>query len=132
MTYMSIGPNDLTEPAKEAGKNIIDQGVLGSLVILFAISLFFAVRGWIRAKDTHIKDKDSMMSLLQQQDISSKALQHEITRAVEALKATVDDCNEDIEKITTQIGSCRTEIKNLQNEQAKFIAIANAVKGVKT
>ena len=127
-----IGPNDLTEPAKEASKNIIDQGVLGSLVILFAISLFFAVRGWIRAKDTHIKDKDSMMSLLQQQDVSSKALQHEITKAVEALKTTVDDCNEDIEKISNQMSKFGTEVKNLQTEQAKFIAVANAIRGVKS
>lgn len=73
--------------AETALDNLAGQGILGSLCVILIISLFFAVRSIMRAKDDRISDQRLMIESLQKINDASKELAIEVNKSTSNLVA---------------------------------------------
>lgn len=71
--------------AAAAGRNLLEYGVLGTLVVLLSIALYLSIRALLKAKDDHLADKDRATEAATKQASEAVALAGETNRITEAL-----------------------------------------------
>lgn len=77
-----------------AAENLLDKGVLGTLAFILMVALFFAIKGWLKAKDDRLSDQKEMgAALLKVNDQVSKLFTESI-RTDDALRVAVDSLAE--------------------------------------
>lgn len=109
--------------AEDALSNVAREGVLGSIVVLLAVALFFAIRGWLKAKDDRLDAYKEMGQVLKDMNKASIDLAVETNRMVDGVKQSLDG-------MTRQQQVLTEKVTDLEKEQAIFVATAN-IKGGK-
>lgn len=97
----------IAKTGAEASRNILEYGVLGALVVLLSVALYLAIRALLRAKDTHLADKDRATAAATKQAAEAVALAAETNRVAEALAdenaKAHDDLNLKIDALASSI-----------------------------
>jgi len=114
-------PDRLATAGVEASRNLIEYGALGSMVVLLAISLFLAVRGWLKAKDQHMADKDRVAKALKEQAIEANALALQTQQWTGDLTQRIDGQYQVLQSLGRQVDALALAIPNL-DEAAYFRA----------
>lgn len=81
----------VTDAGAQASRSLIEHGILGTLVVLLAVALVFAIRGWLKSKDAHLADKDRAAESAAKQATEAVQLASETNRVVDALNSSSEE-----------------------------------------
>ena len=96
-------PDQAVTTAAEASRNLLEYGALGAMVVLLAIALGIAMRGWLKAKDAHLADKDRVAKALREQAVEANALAAQTQRLVDDLTTRIDSQDEMLQALGRQV-----------------------------
>lgn len=121
------------KPAEDALSKIAEQGVLGSIVVLLAVALFFTIRALLKSKDDRFTDQKAMTEALSKVNEASKDLaiemkEHAANQVIEFSKSQEATRN----ALTSQeksLGEMRSQLGMLQQEQARLVTSLSARHG---
>lgn len=122
--FLALQPVPGQKVAEDALSNIAREGILGSLVVLLVVALFFAIRGWLKAKDDRLDAHKEMGQALKDMNKASNDLAIETNRMVDGVKIALEGLTKKQETLTDKV-------TDLEKEQAIFVATANAKGGGK-
>ena len=113
------------KPAEDALSKLAEQGVLGAIVVLLAVALFFTIRALLKSKDDRFADQKAMAEALVKVNEASKDLaiemkEHSANQVIEFSKSQEATKNALIaqEKAHTEM---RSQLTVLQQEQARLV-----------
>lgn len=120
------------KPAEDALSKIAEQGVLGSIVVLLAVALFFTIKALLKSKDDRFTDQRAMTEALSKVNEASKDLaiemkEHAANQVIEFSKSQEATRN----ALTSQeksLGEMRSQLGVLQQEQARLVTSLSARK----
>jgi hypothetical protein len=113
------------KPAEDALTKIAEQGVLGAIVVLLAVALFFTIRALLKSKDDRFGDQKAMTEALTKVNEASKDLaiemkEHAANQVIEFSKSQEATRNQ-LAAQEKSFGEMRTQLGGLQQEQARLV-----------
>lgn len=126
MTYFFASQaKEATGAATDAGKTIIEYGLLGALFILSLFALVTLAKWLLKAKDDHLEDRKDMMGISQDQT-------KEFTELSAKISDAYGDMSEEIKDLQIKVSSLETKqgerFNSMELKVGEFIAVANAIK----
>lgn len=114
------------KPAEDALSKIAEQGVLGSIVVLLAVALFFTIKALLKSKDDRFADQKAMTEALTKVNEASKDLaiemkEHAANQVIEFSKSQ-EATRAQLGTQEKAFGEFRTQLGTLQQEQARLVA----------
>jgi hypothetical protein len=133
MLFAFLQPVPGQKQAEEALSNLASQGILGSICVLLAVSLFLAIRALLKAKDDRITDQKSMTDALGKMNDAAKGLaiemkEHAANQTIEANK-TQEGVRNSLGSQEKSFDELKDAVFGLRQEQGKLVASLEARRG---
>ena len=106
-------PEKIAGAGIDAGRNLLEYGALGSMVVILSVALFLSVRGWLRAKDQHMADKDRAAKVLKEQAVEANALALQTQQWVDGLVKRIDGQDQVLQGLGKQIDALALALTDL-------------------
>ena len=121
------------KPAEDALTTLANQGILGAIVVLLALALFFAMRALLKSKDDRFTDQKAMADALSKVNEGTKNLviemkEHSSSQLIEASRSQEATRNA-LANQERSFGELRTSVGGLQQEQARLAAAVGSRHG---
>lgn len=101
--------------AEDALSTIAGQGILGALCVILIVSLFLAIRGWLKSKDERLDDQKEMAKALKDVNEAASKLAIESNRASDGVKTALDNLVKSNKDLEDKVG-------DLEKQQVQLVA----------